>query len=434
MTEVAARSGYGGASVSRVLERAGISRATFYQCFRDREECFSLACAGAEACLLGTLGRAGGGEPALYPRHLLAELLAATEAAPDAAGLLMLEARGASASTRARREGLQARIEASVLAGLNRRRAATGQGPWIPARALVGGVENVLAARVHRGEAARVCRLLFDLLDWVGSYELAGEAALPPGWRVPAGGRHAPSWSAGAPGPPPRLPRGRSALAGDLAADDRRERVLVAVSALSRERGYEAITVGDLVARARVSRAAFYRLYGSKEDAFLAAQTASLQRSIALAAEAFFGAESWPEKVWRGLEALLAYVASQPDLAWAGIVDNFAAGRAAIGRAIETRGAFALFLEEGYALTPRARRLPRLCSEAVGGAILELLRAEILARRCQGSLRLLPTAAYVALAPFMGAAEARGFVEARVRGPGEGAATRPARRAPRSPG
>ena len=57
-----------------------------------------------------------------------------------------------------------------------------------------------------------------------------------------------------------------------------RERLLRSVIAAVSETGYLAVTVTDIVRRARVSRAAFYAQFADKEDCFLAA-TAERQSS-----------------------------------------------------------------------------------------------------------------------------------------------------------
>ena len=43
MTVVAARHGYAEASVARVVKQAGMSRATFYDHFENRDDCFLAA-------------------------------------------------------------------------------------------------------------------------------------------------------------------------------------------------------------------------------------------------------------------------------------------------------------------------------------------------------------------------------------------------------
>lgn len=64
------------------------------------------------------------------------------------------------------------------------------------------------------------------------------------------------------------LPRGRAALTGSQVADSQRGRILQAVTDEVAERGYEATNVAHVIARARVSRSAFYRLFADKQAAF----------------------------------------------------------------------------------------------------------------------------------------------------------------------
>ena len=79
--------------------------------------------------------------------------------------------------------------------------------------------------------------------------------------------------------------------------------------------------------------------------------------------------------------------------------------------------AYTLFLEEGYRQRPEAERLPRLCSEAVAGAILELLRRRTVEGDATKVCELAPHAVYVALAPFIGPAAALELVEGKVATP-----------------
>jgi AcrR family transcriptional regulator len=69
----------------------------------------------------------------------------------------------------------------------------------------------------------------------------------------------------------PGLPRGRNRLPVPAVQASQRERLLRSVIAASAESGYPAVTVADIVRRARVSRAAFYAHFGDKESCFLAA-------------------------------------------------------------------------------------------------------------------------------------------------------------------
>jgi AcrR family transcriptional regulator len=409
MAYAAARHGYGRTSVARVVERAGVSRATFYEHFRDREECFLAAyrervrrtreevCEAARrAC------------PAKRPAAVLGALLDGIAADPAVARVVLIEALAAPPEVRVEHERLIADLEASVERYLDANAAPALQ---IPAGALLGGVAGILSMRLLSGEAAPSARLLQELLVWIDSYALApGERR----WTAEAWeqlGRGA-SHFASAPGSRNPAPpsHGRSG-AGPAAA--RHERILAATAQVSVAKGYSSLTVADIVAAAGVTRAAFYSHFRSKEDAFLAVQTVGLQESIAAAAAEFFVGSSWPERVWGGLAALLTYIAENPDLAHLNIVEIQAVGEAALLREQDNRAAYALFLEDGYRHRPEAGQLPRICSEAVAGGIHGLMRRQVSDRKTTRMLEILPQCAYVALAPFTGPTWAMEFVEAK---------------------
>ena len=69
----------------------------------------------------------------------------------------------------------------------------------------------------------------------------------------------------------PGLPRGRARLDAASVQAAQRARLLRAVIASVAELGYRDATIADVVRRARVSRGAFYALFASKEECFLAA-------------------------------------------------------------------------------------------------------------------------------------------------------------------
>jgi hypothetical protein len=93
------------------------------------------------------------------------------------------------------------------------------------------------------------------------------------------------------------------------------------------------------------------------------------------------------------------------------LIEPYAAGRAALDRVIDTMRTLSLFLEEGYHRGPRAERLPRTCSDAIAGAIHELLYHAAQNNQVAELRELLPQAVYVALAPFLGPVKAREAVD-----------------------
>src|SRR5215472_17539227 len=78
----------------------------------------------------------------------------------------------------------------------------------------------------------------------------------------------------------PGLPRGRSRLPEPAVRASQRDRLLRAVVTATAEKGYLAVTVADIVRRAKVSRAAFYLHFRSTEECFLAATRRGGERML----------------------------------------------------------------------------------------------------------------------------------------------------------
>ncbi len=347
MIEVAGRYGYAGASVARVVRAAGVSRATFYESFCDREDCFR----AVAQRLTAEVARRVESLEKVGPVGALGEALEVAERHPASTRVLMLELLGAPLPARAEYERLLGALAAAISAD-SERWFDDGSHLELPARALLGGVGGVIAIRSFCGEADQLRGMATDLFAWVESYLLAGTPGDQPlDWRN-AGVR----LRSELPLPPPlgaaldehSLPRGSGATAPSLVAERQRTRVFAAMARLCRARGYAEIRVQDLVAAASITREAFYRHFRSKEDAFLATQAFALEQSVAFSTGRFFSEESWPDRVWSGLEATLIYIASQPDLVYIDLVESYAAGPAAIRRSFENRMAFTFFLEQGF--------------------------------------------------------------------------------------
>jgi AcrR family transcriptional regulator len=414
MVEAASEQGYGRATVSRVVGLAGVSRATFYEHFADRDDCFLAAYRTKLEAIRGTVhGAAAAGSPDQRPEAVLDVLLA--ELAADAAGarLILVEALAAPEEVRAEHERLIAGIDREIAGFLDAQPSAGAV--QIPATALLGGVGEVLATRMLTDPAEPVPRLRDELSRWIDGY------------RLPAGARPLSQdlWSElgrfsrvirrDPDRPPALLPRGRSALPPEDAASLRRKRILDATVRLTAANGYQSLTVALIAAAARVPRNAFYSHFDGKEEALLAAQTEGMQGGMAVAAAEYSLSGPWPQRVWRSLSVFLTYVAENPDSARLAFVESYSAGRTVTLHRQRNRMAFGLFLEEGYRQSTRANRLSRFCSEAIGAAIFALMRKLVIEGRTEQMLSLLPPIAYTVLAPFLGPEEAADRVRAWAR-------------------
>ena len=109
MLQAASELGYGEATVQHVIERAGVSRPTFYEHFTNKEDCFLAAFDATAARLRDRVAAAagkGGDNLRDRLRFGLETLLHFASTEPEAARTLIVEARAASADAVMRRDEL----------------------------------------------------------------------------------------------------------------------------------------------------------------------------------------------------------------------------------------------------------------------------------------------------------------------------------------
>lgn len=114
---------------------------------------------------------------------------------------------------------------------------------------------------------------------------------------------------------PRRLPRGRHALAPEEVTRDQRERLLAAVPGVVAARGYEAMSVADVVKAAAVSRNAFYKSFGDKQECFAAAHELGHERLFEVLAGPCDPDATTQERVGGAVAAALAALVAEPDVA-----------------------------------------------------------------------------------------------------------------------
>jgi AcrR family transcriptional regulator len=235
-----------------------------------------------------------------------------------------------------------------------------------------------------------------------GGWSTGSEALLPGASRLSAGVTAEPE----DPAELGRLPRGRHGLPAGAVARSQRTRLIHATASVTMAKGYASTTVADIVASAGVAKEAFYKHFRDKEQAFLEAQEHPTRQILDAVVFAYFSAEEWHERIWRALRTLADLIAANPVMSHLRLVECYTAGPAAIRRAEEIVHSFTIFLEEGYRTSRDAERLPRLFSQTISGAIFELIQHEVVAGRTEEIPARLPQLAYVAMAPFLGPAEA----------------------------
>ncbi len=149
MVEVSAERGAANVTVAHVVERAGVSRRTFYELFADREACFLAAfdeaIAQASRYVLEAYDQTA--KWAVRLRIALTGLLAFLDVERGAGQLLIVGSLGAGTRALERRK----RVLAQIITVIDQGRSETKTGPELPpltAEGIVGGVLAVLHARL----------------------------------------------------------------------------------------------------------------------------------------------------------------------------------------------------------------------------------------------------------------------------------------------
>lgn len=122
-----------------------------------------------------------------------------------------------------------------------------------------------------------------------------------------------------------QLPRGRHKLSRDEVVNDQRDRIIAAMAEAMAEHGYAATPVAEILRRAGVSRETFYEQFASKQDCFIAAHEAALDRlahSVRLLGVHGKPLERFDAMLGRYLHAVVA----DPALFRLFLIESYAAG------------------------------------------------------------------------------------------------------------
>lgn len=177
---------------------------------------------------------------------------------------------------------------------------------------------------------------------------------------------------------PRRLPRGRHALAPDEVLRDQRERLLASVPMVAAERGYEAMSVADIVKAAAVSRNAFYKNFRDKQDCVSTAHELGHERLFEVLSTNCYEGATIEERVGSSLEAALEVLTGEPALARFLFVEAPSGGDEIALSYHEWLGRYGTLLRSAAPdLPPESVPLPEVEQVIVGG-IASRIASEVL--------------------------------------------------------
>jgi AcrR family transcriptional regulator len=406
---VANRDGYAASSVSAVIADAKISKPTFYEYFRDREDCFIAAIDSVHTRLLDQVAAAvayappeqaataaarallefAGSEPALM-RFITSEALAGTRAILDA-----------------RDEGI-AEIAGSIENRLNEA-PPDAPTPDLGVVIAIGGLYRLVGARARSGEHLTDSEIP-ELLQWIGEYNVPRAArrwhTMQPSMAF-ASLLDQPASSLRAPEP---LPPGRPTLSDVDVAANQRLRIIFAAGILANEKGYAAVTVNEIAKRAQVDLRVFYSLFAKKQDVFFAAQEHGFQEAMAVAAAAFFAGATWPERCWAMCVAFHRFLDANPQFAQLGFIEAYAAGHDVAQRTDESLLNATIFIQEGLQFSSKSTHPTRTAMHAMIFCNLENIYRR-LRTTSPKLIEFVPNTINLWLTPFLGPVETNRFID-----------------------
>lgn len=381
MVAVSSEQGYEATKISDLVSLAGVSRAAFYEHFKDKQELLLETVDALVEPTIAVIERAEdapSGEARM--RQAVEAFLGLIASQPAASKLGFIEVYAVGRPGEAAVEKGVDVFESFALSQFNQIKGSKGM-PREMVRAMIGGLMKVVQRRLYMDEAEQLPMLAEEISDWALSYPA------PPGSLE---------------GPRRRGRRARSFDERQAVAHPP-ERVLRATAAVVAEKGYQEATVAEIVKRAETSQRVFYGHFESKEEAVLAALDSGASQMLGAVLPAFRRARSWEESVRAAYEAMFAFAMEEPEYTRLGAVEMYQVGREALRTRDGVMEGLEALLVPGYERSPDT---PAVAAEAIGGSIYALIHDQVKRVGPDGLPELAPLATFMTLAPFLGADEA----------------------------
>ena len=423
LIEVAAERGYGRTTIELVLERAGLDRPAFDRHFRGKYDCFLSAWQEVNEDCLETMVRAYESREEWQDRlrAVASQVIEGLSRDPSRAHF-GVEVLAAGDAARARRD-MTMRVIASLIDAGRREMEDPEAVPHTTAEALAGSAYGQIYSRVVRGAADELPELLPQLmsaavLPYLGieaaMSELSRESAAPGGYARDVARKKSSKSEKPQPGaedyPPElaRLPPGRHGLPREFVTHNQRERLIAGIAEAIAEHGYSSTTIAHITRAAAVSRRTFYEHFESKDQCFVAAYDTVMKELQERVNAAFEETDDWALAIRAGIDAMLEFLATEPNLARLCMVEALVAGPAVVERYDAAIQSFVPYFREGREGRPKEvlDRLSPTTEEALVGGMVSLISRRIIAGRTEELEELLPDLVEFTLTPYLGSAEA----------------------------
>jgi AcrR family transcriptional regulator len=175
--------------------------------------------------------------------------------------------------------------------------------------------------------------------------------------------------------------------------------------------GYEQTSVRTVLDRTGVYRQAFYDNFTDKDDCYLQAFTAAVERVEAQVLTVAARQQDWIDQLRAGLAALLELLEAEPDLGRALIVEVHAAGPEALAQRAAVMERIAAFLDRAREQAAAGETAPMIAGEGIAAGIYAVIHSRLATGADNGFHRLLPEFMYFAVLPYFGTTRARAAMQ-----------------------
>jgi AcrR family transcriptional regulator len=188
-----------------------------------------------------------------------------------------------------------------------------------------------------------------------------------------------------------------------LVTSSKRQAILDGMLEAVGAEGYEQTSVRTVLDRTGVYRQAFYDNFSDKDDCYLQAYDAGVERVETLAIAAAQGESIWTGKLRSGLEALLDFCDAEPDIARALVVEVHAAGAEALAKRTAAMARVNSFLDQARDVAGETESPPAIAGEGIAAGIHAVIHSRLATGSNDGFRQLLPEFMYFAVLPYFGA-------------------------------
>lgn len=203
-----------------------------------------------------------------------------------------------------------------------------------------------------------------------------------------------------------RSPRIRNAPDLQLVTPSKRQTILEGMLEAVGAEGYEHTSVRTVLDRTGVYRQAFYDNFADKDDCYLQAYDAGVERIEALAEAAAAGESDWTGQLRAGLGALLDFLDAEPDVGRALVVEVHAAGPEALAKRAVAMAQVNAFLDRAREASGETESPPAIAGEGIAAGIHAVIHSRLATGSDGGFRQLLPEFMYFAVLPYFGAERA----------------------------